>query len=77
MSASICPAPANSKKLVADARHRRSLALPADRSRPALEQNHFMPQPVYAKPGLHVEIYDIMTSTGWAEAGMNGCVLSA
>jgi SAM-dependent methyltransferase len=30
-----------------------------------------MPQPVYAKPGLHVEIYDIMTSTGWAEAGMD------
>jgi SAM-dependent methyltransferase len=34
-----------------------------------------MPQPVYAKPGLHVEIYDIMTSTGWAEAGTDVCFL--
>jgi hypothetical protein len=28
-----------------------------------------MPQSAYTKPGLHVEIYDIMTTTGWAEAG--------
>jgi 2-polyprenyl-3-methyl-5-hydroxy-6-metoxy-1,4-benzoquinol methylase len=34
-----------------------------------------MPQPVYAKPGLHVEIYDIMTSTGWAEARTDVCFL--
>jgi ubiquinone/menaquinone biosynthesis C-methylase UbiE len=34
-----------------------------------------MPQPFYAKLGLHVEIYDIMTSTGWAEAGTDVCFL--
>jgi SAM-dependent methyltransferase len=34
-----------------------------------------MPQPVYAKPGLHVELYDIMTSTSWAEAGTDVCFL--
>jgi hypothetical protein len=28
-----------------------------------------MPESLYTKPSLHVEIYDIMTSTGWAEAG--------
>ncbi len=28
-----------------------------------------MPESFYAKPSLHVEIYDIMTSTGWADAG--------
>ena len=28
-----------------------------------------MPESFYAKPSLNVEIYDIMTSTGWAEAG--------
>src|ERR1700731_3447146 len=34
-----------------------------------------MPESFYAKPGLHVEIYDIMTSTGWAEAGTDVCFL--
>jgi SAM-dependent methyltransferase len=34
-----------------------------------------MPEPVYTKPGLHVEIYDIITSTGWAEAGTDVCFL--
>src|SRR5215468_8939118 len=34
-----------------------------------------MPESFYAKPSLHVEIYDIMTSTGWAEAGTDVCFL--
>jgi hypothetical protein len=34
-----------------------------------------MPQPLYANPGLHVEIYDIMTSTGWADSGTDVCFL--
>ena len=34
-----------------------------------------MPESFYAKPSLHVEIYDIMTNTGWAEAGTDVCFL--
>ena len=34
-----------------------------------------MPESFYAKPSLHVEIYDIMTSTDWAEAGTDVCFL--
>lgn len=35
----------------------------------------FMPHSFYTEPGLHVEIYDILTSTGWAEAGTDVCFL--
>jgi SAM-dependent methyltransferase len=34
-----------------------------------------MPQTLYANPGLHVEIYDIMTSSGWADSGADVCFL--
>jgi hypothetical protein len=34
-----------------------------------------MPHSFYTEPGLHVEIYDIVTSTGWAEAGTDVCFL--
>lgn len=34
-----------------------------------------MPHSFYTEPGLHVEIYDIMTSTDWAEAGTDVCFL--
>ena len=34
-----------------------------------------MPHSGYTKPGLHVEIYDIMTNTGWAEASADVCFL--
>src|SRR5215469_18786484 len=34
-----------------------------------------MPHSFYIEPGLHVEIYDIMTSTDWAEAGTDVCFL--
>jgi len=34
-----------------------------------------MSQSFYANPGLHVEIYDIMTSTGWADSGTDVCFL--
>ena len=34
-----------------------------------------MPHSFYTEPGLHVEIYDVMTSTDWAEAGTDVCFL--
>jgi hypothetical protein len=33
-----------------------------------------MPHSFYTEPGFHVEIYDVMTSTDWAEAGTDACI---